>query len=358
LVKKTSFTVFLKDTLSNEVCISKELDVLVQYYNKDRIDEAATVREIGDGSYEVSYVPRILNSHTVSVEVGAVPIPGSPFKRTTVRDYSLAKIENCRLITHYGSKEFQWPYDIKVATNNDVVVLDRENKEVIILDNDLNLLRSRSEDCKLNDPVGVAISHNVIAVSEEDGVVKKFTLQGDYLSMFGSNGTQDGQFINPEGLAFNRKNLLYVVDSGNCRVQVFDSNNNFLLKFGHKGYNSGQFQSPCCIAMDSIDHVYVTDGDACRKGIVVFTEDGHFIKKINFGSPIAITLTPDDYIITSDCDDCLNVFSPTNHQLVTNFGTHGIQQGQFNSIFGIAVDSVGTIFVVDASNHRLQAITF
>lgn len=50
--KNISFTVFLKDTLSNEVCTSKELDVpmdvLVQYYNKDRIDEAATVRDWGD----------------------------------------------------------------------------------------------------------------------------------------------------------------------------------------------------------------------------------------------------------------------------------------------------------------------
>jgi len=358
--KKISFTVILKDALGNEVCSSKELDVLVQYYNKDRVNEAATVREVGAGSYEVSYVPRILKNHTMFVEVGAVPISGSPFELTTLRDYSKIKEENCQPVTHYGNKKFQGPYDIKVATNDDIVIIDEKNKEVIILDKDLNLLRTfgqGSESCKLNYPAGVAVSQNVIAVSDgDDHVVKKFTRQGDYISMFGSNGSRDGQFQNPVGLAFNSKNFLYVVDCDNCRVQIFDSNNNFLFKFGHKGFNSGQFQNPTCIAIDSIDQVYVTDFN-CRKGIVVFTEDGHFIKKINCDCPIAICLTPDDYIITSDNYNCLNVFSPTHHQLVTKFGTQGNKQGQFDSIFGVAVDSVGNIFVAEVVNHRLQIIT-
>ena len=46
---------------------------------------------------------------------------------------------------------------------------------------------------KPNNPVGVAVGHNVIAVSDwDDHVVKKFSLQGDYLSKFGS---KDGQFL-------------------------------------------------------------------------------------------------------------------------------------------------------------------
>jgi len=92
-------------------------------------------------------------------------------------------------------------------------------------------------------------------------------------------------------------------------------------------------------------------------GIIVFSEDGHFIKKINCNYPFAIRLTPDDYIITigNDCNS-LTVFSPT-HQLITKFGTKGSQRGQFNNILGIAVNSVGTIFVTEQYNHHLQVIT-
>jgi len=264
--------------------------------------------------------------------------------------------QNCQLITQYGGKKFQCPRDITTTTNDDVVMVD--NKDVVILDKDMNLIRSfgqGSGDSKLNNPVGVAVGHNVIAVSEfSDHVVKKFILQGDYLSKFGSYGSGDGQFRNPRGLTFNSKGLLYVVDRSNYRVQVFDNRNKFLFKFSSKGSNPRQFQCPSYIALDSSDQVYVSDRSD-DGGIVVFSEDGHFIKKINCNRPFSICLTPDDYIIT-DPDDILTVFSP-NHQLISKFGTTGSQRGQFNNILGIAVNSVGTIFVTESDNHRLQVIT-
>ena len=278
--------------------------------------------------------------------------------KTTLRDYTKIEVQNCQLITQYGGKKFQCPYDITTTTNDDVVMVDYDNKDVVILNKDMKLIRSfgqGSGDSKLDYPVGVAVGHNVIAVSEySDHVVKKFTLQGDYLSKFGSCGSGDGQFNIPRGLTFNSKGLLYVVDYSNGRIQVFDSNNKFLFKFGSKGSNPGQFQYPRYIALDSSDQVYVTDSSSSG-GIIVFSEDGHFIKKINCNKPFAICLTPDDYIITDD-GDTLTVFSPT-HQLITKFGTTGSQRGQFNTILGIAVNSVGTIFVTEGDNHRLQVIT-
>ncbi|XP_065902733.1 E3 ubiquitin-protein ligase TRIM71-like isoform X2 [Dysidea avara] len=357
--KKNCFTLQLKDFLGNDICNSKELDILVQYDNKDRVTEVATIREIGSGSYEASYVRKFGGSHTVSVQVGGEPVPGSPFKvTTTLRDYTKIEVQNCQLITQYGGKKFQCPYDITTTTNDDVVMVDYTNKDVVILNKDMKLIRSfgqGSGDSKLNNPVGVAVGHNVIAVSEyDDHVVKKFTLQGDYLSKFGSCGSGDGQFTNPQGLTFNSKGLLYVVDRSNYRIQLFDNNNKFLFKFGSEGFNPGQFQDPCYIALDSSDQVYVTDYDSSG-GIIVFNEDGHFIKKINCNNPLAFCLTPDDYIIT-DPGNTLTVFSPT-HQMIIKFGSYGSQRGQFNNILGIAVNSVGTIFVTEEDNHRLQVIT-
>ena len=78
--KKNSFTIQLKDPLGNDICNSKELDVIVQYYNKGQITEAATIREIGGGSYVASYICKFGGSHTVSIQVGGERIPGSPFK--------------------------------------------------------------------------------------------------------------------------------------------------------------------------------------------------------------------------------------------------------------------------------------
>ena len=278
---------------------------------------------------------------------------------TPLRDYTKIKEKNCQLVTRYEGKKFSCPY-LTTGPSCEVIIADCHNREVIIFDKDLKLIRTfgqGSGDSKLNNPVGIAVGSNVIAVSEcSDNVVKKYSLQGDYLSKFGSCGSGDGQFSAPVGLCFNSKGLLYVVDNDNHRVQVFRENDAFLFKFGSKGHNPGQFQKPRYIAVDSSDQVYVTDW--CDDGgISVFSEDGHFIKKINCNKPYAIGIAPDDYIITHDDNShSLTIFSPT-HELIGKFGVPGKEKGQFNNIFGISINNSGTILVTEYSNHRLQIIT-
>ena len=290
----------------------------------------------------------------------------SCFRVTTpLRDYTKIEEKNCQLVTHYGGKKFNQPRDVAIGPNDEVVIVDDTNKEAVIFDKDLKLIRTfgqGSGDSKLNYPVGVAVGHNVIAVSEfNDHVVKKFSLQGDYLSKIGSRGSEDGQFINPYGLCFNSKGLLYVVDHGNCRIQVFRENV-FLFKFGSKGHNLGKFQVPYCIAVDSSDQVYVTDLSK-DSGISVFSENGHFIKRINCNCPYAVCIAPDDHIIARAHDnDSITVFSPTP-ECIAKFGVNGKGKGQFNTISGIAINNSGTIFVTEGihslgeGNRRLQIIT-
>ena len=61
---------------------------------------------------------------------------------------------------------------------------------------------------------------------------------------FGSNGSNNGQFSYPRGITFDSHNHLYVVDSGNNRVQKFNTNGNYLLQFGSKGASDGRLSSP------------------------------------------------------------------------------------------------------------------
>ena len=279
-------------------------------------------------------------------------------KLKALRDYAKIKQKNCQLLTHYGGKKFNCPCDVTVGPKSEIVIAHFGNREVTIFDKDLKLMRTFGQgrgDSILKCPEGVAVGHHVIAVSEfTDHVVKKYSLRGDYLSKFGSRGCGHGQFFFPRGLCFNSKGLLYVVDTINHRIQVFSENDVFLFKFGSEGHNPGQFQEPRYIAVDSRDQVYVTDW--CDDGgICVFSEDGHFIKKINCDKPWAIGIAPDDYIITNP-KDVLTVFDPT-HKLITKFGVHGKEKGEFGDVRGIAINSSGTIFVTEFGNHRLQIIT-
>ena len=264
-----------------------------------------------------------------------------------------------QVVTHYGGIKFGRLFDVAIAPTGEVIIDDWNNKCVVVLDDKLNLLKligQESGNSRLVIPDGVAVTDNVIAVSDWGShQVKKYSLQGELLSVIGCHGDKNGQFRQPRGLAFNNNKLLYVVDGFNDRVQVFQQDDKFAFSFGNRGNNPGQFQCPVRIAIDPNNNVLVTDYHA--NCIHLFTHNGQFIQTINSNRPIAITISPTGYLITSHLgdDNKIRVWSPT-YQLINQFGKKGSKQGEFLRINGMAIDSSGTIYVSDGNNKRLQVI--
>ena len=52
---------------------------------------------------------------------------------------------------------------------------------------------------------------------------------------------------------------MYVMDTGNKRVVIFDPDGNFITQFGTAGFEPGQFDEPVGIALDADGNVYITD---------------------------------------------------------------------------------------------------
>ena len=287
----------------------------------------------------------------------------SCYYRTPVdRDYNKMTEQDCsQVVTHYGRSKFSRLSDVAIAPTGEVVIVDYDNGCVVVLDDKLNLLKligQGSGNSRLVDPRGVAVTDNVIAVSDYGShQVKKYSLQGELLSVIGCRGDKNGQFNDPRGLAFNNNKLLYVVDGYNHRVQVFQQDDKFAFSFGNRGNNPGQFQFPYRIATDPNNNVLVTDSDA--NCIHLFTHNGQFMQTINSYRPFfAITISPTGYLITSHQgdDNKIRIWSPA-YQLINQFGKKGSKQGEFLGIEGIAIDSSGTIYVAEWGNNRLQVIS-
>ena len=286
----------------------------------------------------------------------------SCYYRTPVdyRDYNKMTEQDCsQVVTHYGGNKFGGLFDVAIAPTGEVVIVDYDNRCVVVLDDKLNLLKligQGSDNSRLVKPYGVAVTDNVIAVSDlASDQVKKYSLQGELLSFIGRHGDVDGQFNQPRGLAFNNDKLLYVVDGENHRVQVFQQDDKFVFSFGNRGNNPGKFQNPVTIAIDPNNNVLVTDNNAdC---IHLFTHSGQFVQTINSNRPCAITISPTGYLITGhDGDDNkIRLWSPT-YQLINQFGKKGSKQGEFYGIAGMAIDSNGTIYVAEYNSNRLQVM--
>jgi DNA-binding beta-propeller fold protein YncE len=112
--------------------------------------------------------------------------------------------------------------------------------------------------------------HRVVVLDESGRLVREFGSFADTLDAPDSS-PEPGRFFGPRDvLVYNDE--IYVVDTGNERVQVFALDGTFLRSWGGNGSEPGQLVEPVGIAVDSQGRIFVADSGNAR--ISVFTTDG------------------------------------------------------------------------------------
>ncbi|RYI99571.1 MAG: hypothetical protein EON52_25575, partial [Actinomycetales bacterium] len=99
---------------------------------------------------------------------------------------------------------------------------------------------------------------NVYAAAPTEDVVYKFSSTGTLLAKFGSHGTGAGQFDGAYGVAV-RGDRLYVSEMDNNRISVLTTTGAFVGSFGGAGTAHGRFRRPTALALDAQGRLYVTD---------------------------------------------------------------------------------------------------
>src|SRR6185503_11033185 len=116
---------------------------------------------------------------------------------------------------------------------------------------------------------------------------------------WGTPGSGPGQFTRPIGIVIDENQTVYVTDSGNNRIQKFDSTGVFLGAWGREGSRPGQLQNPLGIDIGSDDLVYVSE--QANQRLSVFTRDGIFVRTFS-GPPDAF------YPVGLDCEPSGNLW--------------------------------------------------
>jgi uncharacterized protein (TIGR03663 family) len=184
---------------------------------------------------------------------------------------------------------------------------------------------------------------------------------------WGSPGNGPGQLRAPKGLALDAEGNLYVADSQNHRIQVFDANGGFLRQWGSQGNAPGQFNEPWGVAVGPNGDVYVAD--TWNHRVQVFDSQGVF--KLQWGifgevpdamgagnvyyGPRDVACDADGNLYVTDTGNKRVVKYTAQGQMLMAVGGAGDLDGQMLEPVGVTVASDGTVYVVDTWNQRVQA---
>jgi DNA-binding beta-propeller fold protein YncE len=191
---------------------------------------------------------------------------------------------NAKRYTRIGLDDpgsLRMPFGMDIDPQGNLYVLDGTLKRVHVYDANGKFLRMIGQNMNWSRPVGLALDAarkrlyivDAGGVDKDDHRVRALDLDsGKLLFEIGKRGDGPGEFNLPRDAVVGADGLLYVVDGGNFRVQVFDADGKFVKTFGTIGRQSGQFSRPKEIAADTQGNIYVAD--TAFGNFQIFDRDG------------------------------------------------------------------------------------
>jgi sugar lactone lactonase YvrE len=135
-------------------------------------------------------------------------------------------------------------------------------------------------------------------------LVSVFDPDGNFIKSLGVNG----EFFNPSSVAFDSQGNIYIADgsmpfpfpNGNHRIEIYSSSEEYINTIGvtgESGSDNQHFSNPHLIAIDSLDRLYVADSF------------NHRVQIFDISEPLSPTYAA-TLGITGECDQCNHLCKP------------------------------------------------
>jgi tripartite motif-containing protein 71 len=170
---------------------------------------------------------------------------------------------------------FLRPRGICVFNNEDLLVADTRNHRIQVLSMGGAAKRVLGEigdaDYQFRLPTSCAVSTQgeVFVVDSKHALIKVFDLEGRFLRKFGglsSSRKEPGLLNLPTGILLDAKtDIVYVADTGNSRIQIFDIKGKFLRFLESPGL---VFKTPQGMALSNSGEMAISDPDADKVWIM------------------------------------------------------------------------------------------
>ncbi len=265
--------------------------------------------------------------------------------------------------------EFKQPKDVALLPDGNLVVADAGNHRILLLSPSGERVSEfgsfGAEPGQFNEPWGVAAApdgtiyvadtwnHRIQHLDEEGNVLHSWGGNIDTAGELGASGL----FYGPRDVAVDEQGRVFVTDTGNKRVQVFDAEGNFLEQFGGGGIEAGRFEEPVGIAVAPDGTIWVAD--TWNKRVQGFSPTFEPLRQIAVRAWDGQGITNKPYLAVSDENiwlsdpDAARLIELDREGTVQRvWGQFGSELGSFNLPLGLAFAD-GTLWVADSENQRV-----
>jgi len=190
---------------------------------------------------------------------------------------------------------------------------------------------------------------------------KKETISIKWQTHFGKPGVAVGEFKNPAAISVDPTGALYVCDTGNHRIQKFNSQGEFLCQLGGFGWERKQFYQPRDIhALSTLD-IFIADYQNQRierydrelNYISSLRSNSTWDEKLQFSWPIALAFSQQRELFILDEENQKVVKINSSGKPEMQFGGYNWGIGQLKQPHQIVISNADRIFVSDSEANKI-----
>ncbi len=180
-----------------------------------------------------------------------------------------------------------------------------------------------------------------------------------------AQGTSPETIWGPRGIAVGKDGNIFIADTGNKRVVIYDQDLNYITQFGGAGFEAGQFDEP--VGIDVSDDGIVAVADTWNRRVQLFSPDdsgmvysqiGEFEVDAWYGQSLDnkpfLTFSPKGTIFISDPEGGRILEFTLSGELVQGWQDLSLSSELISRPYGLDFDSQGNLWVSDASMNVLM----
>ena len=268
-----------------------------------------------------------------------------------------------------GKMEFKGLRDLAMDDAGTLYLCDDENKKVVAINIESAETGPELPAAAVLDRFTVkgpasktAFKADVFAVTPDNKIVA-YMPEAKQIVLI-DNGTKktlvqegklQGQVRAPKGIFIDPKGLIYVADTGNDRVQIFNPDGTFNNMFGESGSADGQFKGPASVAVNSKGNIYVAD--TRNRKVKAFSPDGMFLFAVGPEIGNLILANP----VAVRCDENKNVYildAALKKVVVTDamgkFLRIWNDSGALQDPASLTYDNKGFFYILDRGSYNVK----